>query len=412
MSILLYVSVAVASISLVSWLYLLLARGFFWRIDVYLDASGPGGGFPGPWPPVAAIVPARNEAAVLPDTLPALLAQDYPGELRVFLVDDRSSDGTGTAAEDLALSHVSGKPVTIVRGEALPDGWAGKVWAMHQGVRAAEAWEPEYFWFSDADIAPGPYVLQGLVSKAATSESELVSLIAQLHCRGIWEQFLVPAFVYFFTKLFPFRWVNDVGNRTAAAAGGCLLVRRQTLAGRGGLAAVAGAIIDDCALARLIKNAGDGTTRIWLGLGRDVRSVRAYDGLPEVWRMVARTAYTQLRYSIVRLAATIIAMLVIYGVPVAAVLGGALALGLTGDDRWYWLLAAGLGASTLASTTYLPMLRWYDTPPSFGLLLPLAGLVYTLMTIDSARRHWSGKGGAWKGRTYGPTKKSGLEKGA
>ena len=187
-------------------------------------------------------------------------------------------------------------------------------------------------------------------------------------------------------------------------------MRKQTLAGRGGLAAVADAIIDDCALARLIKNGGDGTTRIWLGLGRDVRSVRAYDGLPEVWRMVARTAYTQLRYSIVGLAATVIAMLVIYGVPVTAVLGGALALGLTGDDRWYWLLAAGLGACTLASTSYLPMLRWYDTPPSFGLLLPLAGLVYTLMTIDSARRHWSGEGGAWKGRTYGPPKKSGLKK--
>ena len=199
MLILLYVSVAVAAISLVSWLYLLLARGFFWRTDVYLDASGPCDYFPDPWPPVAAIVPARDEAAVLPNTLPALLAQDYPGELRVFLVDDRSSDGTGTAAEDLASSYVSGKPVTIVRGEALPDGWAGKVWAMHQGVRAAEAWDPEYFWFSDADIAPGPYVLQGLVYKAATSGSELVSVTAQLHCRGVWEQFLVPAFVYFFT---------------------------------------------------------------------------------------------------------------------------------------------------------------------------------------------------------------------
>ena len=407
MSILLFVSVAVAAVSLVSWLYLLLARGFFWRTDVYLDASGPDGDFSGPWPPVAAIVPARNEAAMLADTLPALLAQDYPGELRVFLVDDRSSDGTGTVAEDLASNQISRRPVTIVRGEPLPDGWTGKVWALDQGVRVAEARDPEYFWFSDADIAPGPYVLQGLVSKAATSGSELVSVIALLHCRGIWERFLVPAFVYFFAKLFPSRWVNDVGNRTAAAAGGCLLVRKQTLAGRGGLSAIAGAIIDDCALARLIKTPGDNTTRIWLGLSRDVRSVRAYDGLPEVWRMVARTAYTQLGYSILRLAATVIAMLVIYGVPAAAVVvGGALSLGLTGDDRWYWLLAAGLGAWTLASASYQPMLRLYETPPSFGLLLPLAGLVYTLMTIDSARRHWSGRGSAWKGRTYGPPKKS------
>ncbi len=407
MALLLYLSVAVGAASFLAWLYLVLARGNYWRADVFLDANVPTADALASWPRVAVIVPARNEAAVLPKTLPAVLAQDYPGELRVILVDDRSADNTGALAEEIASSHSSGRSLTVVQGTELPAGWAGKVWAMDQGVRAAAPWAPEYLWFTDADIAPGAHVLKALVSKAADSRSELVSLTAQLHCRGLWEQFLVPAFVYFFTKLFPFPWVNDTTNRTAAAAGGCLLVRSETLAARGGLHSIAGAIIDDCALARLIKRDGSVTSRIWLGLSRDVISIRAYDGPPEVWRMVARTAFAQLRYSAIMLAGTVLGMLVLYAVPMAATLGGAVALLLTGNEGWYWLLAAGLGAWTLASASYLPMLRWYDAPTFFGLALPLAGLVYTLMTVDSARQHWLGRGGAWKGRTYGRLEKDG-----
>ena len=366
------------------------------------------------WPGVAAIIPARNEAETLPQTLPTVLAQDYPGELMVYLVDDQSDDATAAIGRSLAQEFPAQefpaqesaqdraiRQVSVVEGSPLPSGWAGKVWAMEQGTQAARGQTPEYYWFTDADIAHGPAVLASLVGRAETTGAALVSVTARLHCDGAWERLLVPAFVYFFAKLFPFRWVNNRHNRTAAAAGGCILVERQSLEDAGGMASISHAIIDDCALARRIKHNAPGGRHIWLGLSQDVRSVRAYNGLPEVWRTVARTAYTQLGYSPLLLLGTIAGMGLVYGAPPAATGAGLAAVAVwPGTPLPLALMGLGLVGWCLMAGSYLPMLRWYQTPPVYAALLPLAGMLYTLMTADSARRHWQGRGGAWKGRSY------------
>ncbi len=399
MQLLLVISVGVSSFSFVAWLYLLLARGFFWRTDIHLDAGE--AGLSRAWPSVGIVVPARNEAGVLPQTLPTLLGQEYPGAIRVYLIDDQSSDGTTEAARNLADKSGSDRELTLIEGSPPPSGWTGKVWAMEQGVRAASLQHPDYLWLTDADIAHGPRILEALVAKAESEDIALVSLAAQLHCRGFWERLLVPAFIYFFAKLFPFRWVNDRDNSAAAAAGGCMLVRRESLETAGGLQSIANAIIDDCALARLIKGSRPGGTKIWLGLGHDIDSVRHYAGLWPFWGMVARTAYTQLRYSVALLFGTMVGMTLVYLVPLAALVGGRVALWVTGEyNLALSLVALGLAGLSLMFASYLPMLRWYRTSSLFALLLPLAALLYTMMTLDSARRHWQGRGGAWKGRTY------------
>ena len=402
MELLLIISVGVSSLSLLTWLYLLLARGFFWRTDVCLDAEA---GLSKPWPSVGVVVPARNEADVLPETLPTLLCQEYPGEFRVYLGDDQSSDGTADIVSNLAEQKGSNdsqdRELTLIEGSPLPPDWAGKVWAMEQGVSAASLQSPDYMWLTDADIAHSPRVLASLIVKAESNDASLVSVAAQLHCQGFWEHLLAPAFIYFFAKLFPFRWVNDRNNPIAAAAGGCMLVRRESLEAAGGLPSIANAIIDDCSLARLIKGGSPGGTTIWLGLSHDIQSVRPYAGLWPFWRMVARTAYTQLRYSPALLLGATVGMLLVYLVPLAALIGGRVALWVTGEyNLSLFLLALGLAALSLMFTSYLPMLQWYRTSKSFALLLPLAGLLYTMMTIDSARRHWQGKGGEWKERTH------------
>lgn len=398
MPLLLLISIGVTSASLMAWLYLLLARGSFWRTDISLTAADTSPNRD--WPSVGVVIPARDEAAVLPETLPTVLGQEYPGEMRVYLVDDQSRDCTASVARSLAEENGTPNVLTVVEGSPLPAGWAGKVWAMEQGVRAASRHLPDYVWLTDADIAHHPRILQALIVKAESDNASLVSLAAQLHCRGFWERLLVPAFIYFFAKLFPFRWVNDPNNPAAAAAGGCVLVRLEALKSAGGLERIASAIIDDCALAGLVKGHRRGV-KIWLGLSHDVISVRTYDGLWPFWGMVARTAYTQLRYSRAVLLGTMVGMTLVYIVPPAALIGGLVALWLTGEyNLSLALLALGLPALSLMFTSYLPMLQWYCTSRFFSLLLPVAALLYTLMTLDSARRHWQGRGGAWKGRTY------------
>ena len=409
MTLLLVISLAVAALSVSAWLYLVLARGLFWRTDISLDTVTLDRAGDRAWPRVAAIIPARNEAETLPQTLPTVLNQDYPGELLVYLVDDQSDDATATIGRSLSpeyLPQESGqdralRKISVVEGSPLPSGWAGKVWAMEQGTQAARAQTPEYYWFTDADIAHGPAVLASLVGRAETTGAALVSVTARLHCDGAWERLLVPAFVYFFAKLFPFRWVNDRHNPTAAAAGGCILLERQSLEASGGMASISNAIIDDCALARRIKHNAPGDRQIWLGLSQDVRSVRAYNGLPEVWRTVARTAYTQLGYSPLLLLGTIAGMGLVYGAPPAAAGAGlAAAAAWPGTPLPLALMGLGLVGWCLMAGSYLPMLRWYQTSPVYAALLPVAGMLYTLMTADSARRHWQGRGGAWKGRSY------------
>ncbi|MBD2104901.1 glycosyltransferase [Leptolyngbya sp. FACHB-261] len=363
-----------AAISALAWLWLLLFRGQFWRCDQHLEPSefsaSESTNESKTWPSVCAIVPARNEADVLPQTLPTLLQQDYPGPFQIILVDDRSEDGTGEVARSLD----SNGRLKVIQTEPLPSGWTGKLWAMHQGVAQAQA---EFLLFTDADIAHSPQSLRTLVSKAQKEKLDLVSLMVLLRVQTFWERLLIPAFVFFFQKLYPFRWANNPARATAAAAGGCVLLRCQSLMQAGGLQTISGALIDDCALAALIKRSGG---RVWLGLTRDVLSLRPYDTLSEIWNMVARTAFTQLDYSPWLLTGTVLGMVLLYLIPVLT-----------------------LGSWLLMSLAYWPTVRLYGSSPWWAFTLPLAGLLYTAMTIDSALRHWSGRGGAWKGRTYSLT---------
>ncbi|WP_218003677.1 glycosyltransferase [Actinomadura latina] len=361
--------------ALAGWLYLAFGHGAFWRTGPGLPERDD----PPEWPEVAAIVPARDEAAILPGTLPTLLAQEYPGVFRVLVVDDGSSDGTAETAAGLTEHVIS------ARGR--PEGWAGKVWAMSEGVRAAG--DPDFYLFTDADIAYEPGTVTRLVREAAGARRDLVSLMATLSVRTRWEKVVVPAFVYFFAQLYPFRRVTRDGARTAAAAGGCMLVRRAALDGAGGIAAIRDALIDDVAMGRLIKRAGG---RCRLDLSRDVVSRRPYPRLADLWMMIARSAYHQLRYSPALLAGTVLGLLLLYAAPPAATLTGALAARPVA-------LAAGAPAWAIMTLTYVPMLRFYGLSPLRALGLPAVALMYAAMTVDSARRHRAGRGGAWKGRT-------------
>ncbi len=391
----------IAAGSLAAWLWLLLGQGFFWRTDVRLPRTGPGGsGPPEPagWPSVAVVVPARDESAVLPASLPSLLAQDYPGPAEIFLIDDGSSDGTGKLARQLADGY-GGLPLTVDSpGEPGP-GWTGKLWAVRHGMALATtrlAADPkddggvDYLLLTDADIAHEPDSLRELVRAAEANGLDLVSQMARLRVATYWERLIVPAFVYFFAQLYPFRWVNRPRGRTAAAAGGCVLLRREAAERAGVPEAIRQSVIDDVALARVVKRSGG---RIWLGLADRVDSVRPYPRLGELWRMVSRSAYTQLRHNPLLLLVTVAGLAVVYLVPPAAVAAGAL------TERPA-PLAMGAAAWALMAGTYIPMLRYYRQTLWLAPLLPLTALLYLLMTVDSAVRHHLGQGATWKGRSY------------
>jgi len=393
------VLVGLAGASLLAWIGLLVGRGFFWWPSPRLEP--PGSDAEACERSVVAVIPARNEAEVLPETLPTVLSQDSPGRFRAVLVDDRSGDGTAAAARSAAEEASAEDRLVVIPGEPLPVGWAGKVWAMHQGVRASAvalgAPElPDFLWFTDADVAHEPWVLHALISRAEAGGLDLVSTMATLRVDSGWDRLLVPAFVYFFAKLYPFRFVNRCHRRDAGAAGGCILVRRSTFERAGGLAAIRSALIDDCALGRLIKRSGG---RIWLGFSTGVRSVRGYGSLSSVWEMVARSAYTQLRRSPLILTATILGMSFLYALPPIACVGGAVAtaFGLSGA-----LVAAVLGGAAwgLMAASFVPILRHHGVGPWTAPLLPVAGVLYSAMTLSSAWRHTKGRGGGWKGRTY------------
>lgn len=405
-AVLMLVAIVASLLAVIAWVYLLTGHGGYWRTDQRLPPLGTGGTRLAGWPDVIAVVPARNEAGVLPQTLPTLLAQDYPGRFAVVLVDDESSDRTAEVAIGLSQAQRADggsqppRSLQVVLGDPAPPGWAGKVWAMAQGVRAAG--EPEYLLFTDADIAYLPGTLTALVRAAQSGHRVLVSQMALLRADSFAERLLVPAFVYFFAMLYPFRRVNSRRSRTAAAAGGCMLVRREALAAAGGLDRIRGARIDDVALGRLLKNAAPGAC--WLGFTADVTSRRRYTELAEVWDMVARSAYTQLRYSAAALAGTVVGLAWLYLMPVAAALAGlALLIGGTGpgaaDQRAAWLAAAGLAGWALMSITYLPVLRLYRLSLLRAPALPLIAVLYAAMTVSSAWRHHTGRGGEWKGRT-------------
>jgi hopene-associated glycosyltransferase HpnB len=362
-----------AGLSCLVWLYLLACRGRFWQAGPILQPA-----VPGTYPPVAIVVPARDEAAVIGETLRSLLAQDYRGEVRVILVDDGSTDGTGALARGLHDARL-----LVLDGAPPPAGWSGKLWAVSQGIAAAD--DAELVLLTDADIVHAPQHLATLVAQAEGRGLDMVSEMVALACDSPAERALVPAFVYFFQLLYPFAWVNDPLRATAAAAGGTILIRRSALGRIGGIAAVRGALIDDVALARAVKRGG----RIWLGHSALARSVRPYPGFADIWRMVARTAYVQLRFSPVLLAATTLGMALTFLVPPFAALRGHGLACLLGLAAW-----AGMAAS------YLPTLRRFGRSPARAPILPAVALFYMAATIGSAIDHYRGRGVRWKQRAY------------
>jgi hopene-associated glycosyltransferase HpnB len=361
----------VGAASLVVWLYLLFGRGGFWRVD-----AAPILRLETPAKSVLAVIPARNEEAVVGRATQSLLQQNYPGSLRIVLVDDHSSDATVAAAG-------TDDRLTILEAGPLPQGWTGKLWAVSEGLARAAPLEPDYILLTDADIVHAPENVSGLVARAEAGNLDLVSYMVKLHCGTLAERALIPAFVFFFLKLYPPAWIAGGDSKTAGAAGGCMLIRRSALARIGGIAAIRGELIDDCALARAVKPGG----KIWMGLTGETRSIREYATFGEIHSMISRTAFTQLRHSILLLVGTIVGMAVIYLAPPLLI--------LTGDGV---AVFCGLAAWILMIASYLPTLRFYQRTLAWAPLLPVVALFYMIATVDSAIRYWSGRGGLWKGR--------------
>lgn len=373
---------AVAMLTLAIWLYLAFARGRFWTGTQVSDG---GASAQSRWPNVTAIVPARDEAAHVGEAIGSLLRQNYPGGWRIVLVDDQSSDGTAALARRAAAA-LSSERLTVVSGQPLPSGWSGKLWAVNQGVDLVGAANPapDYLLLTDADIVHQPHVVASLVAQSEQEGLVLNSRMAKLRCQSFAERSLVPAFIFFFQMLYPFAWVGSRDRATAAAAGGCMLVKTSALGNAGGIAAMRDALIDDCALAALLKQQGP----IRLSLTHDVLSVRPYLTFGEFGRMVSRSAYAQLDYSPLLLLATLAGMAMVYMTPVA------LALFADGSAR-----LLGVMSWAVMAMLFQPTLRLYKLSPAWGFALPAIALAYTWFTLNSAIQHVLGKGGMWKGRT-------------
>ena len=378
-------AIILGSVSAAIWLYLALFRGGFWLADQRLSAEYSQLDF---WPDVAIVIPARNEQAVIKRTLTSLQNQDYPGYLSIIVVDDNSEDRTVNE-----IKHSRNTKTELLQGRPLPEGWTGKLWALQQGIDEifSRGRSPTFLLLSDADIIHPQKSVQQLVLHAEESGLELVSLMVRLNCRSKWEVILIPAFVFFFQKLYPFPWINNPSSRAAGAAGGCVLIRTATLLQAGGLDRIKNQVIDDCALAHLIKPHGP----IWIGLTQEVISHRPYTSLKEIWNMVIRTAFDQLHHSASLLALSIICMILTYAVPPTVFVFGVISSN-------FLLIAIGSFASVIMMLCYIPTLRLYARSPIEALLLPVAALLYTLMTLDSAQRFWRHKNPTWKGRANQP----------
>lgn len=371
-------------LSLLVWGYLLLARGQFWRVQ----ENHPQKASQQP-ARIAVIIPARNEADVVGRAVTSLLQASGANTLHIFLVDDGSSDGTAQAAQDAAITTGRPEMLTVIAGQPLPPGWSGKLWAMQQGVERAREFQPDFFLFTDADVVHAPESLATLVSIAEEGSYDLASFMVKLHCDSPAEKFLIPAFVFFFFKLYPPNWVADPGHATAGAAGGCILIRPAALQAAGGIEAIRHEVIDDCALAARVKRSGG---RLWLGVTETTESIRPYDGFGGIGSMISRTAFNQLQHSVWLLLLAVVGMAVTYLLPPALVLFS------------HSKVPVALGAATwlLMAFSFLPVLHIYRLLPFWGLALPLIAVFYMGATVHSAYKYWAGHGGEWKGRVQDP----------
>jgi hopene-associated glycosyltransferase HpnB len=362
--------VSVSLLTFLIWVYLFFAHGRFWRSGPELPPA-----VPRECPDVDIVVPARDEAQTIAAVIASLLAQDYPGQYRVILVDDNSTDNTSALAGTAAN-------LLVIRGQPKPAGWSGKLWALRQGIAMSTA---PVLLFTDADIVHDPRHLSSLIARLLEPRVQMVSEMVRLNCESFAERALVPAFVYFFQMLYPFARVNDPRSRVAAAAGGTVLIRREALDGIGGIEAIKGALIDDVTLARAIKPTGP----IYLGHSALATSIRPYPKLADIWQMVSRTAFTQLRYSTLLLLLTLIGLALVWLFPIWAIV----------HDHGHHF-DYGVAAFTLAAVSYLPTLARYGQSKLFALTLPLIALFYMAATIGSALNHWLGRGASWKKRAY------------
>jgi hopene-associated glycosyltransferase HpnB len=366
----------VVLLSLLIWVYLILAHGRFWSSGPELPPITPG-----EFPDVDIVIPARDEAETIGPVIAALLAQDYAGRFRIFLVDDNSTDGTAQKAG-------TAPNLTILTGKPKAEGWSGKLWALSQGIAASSA---PVLLFADADIVHDPRHLSALVARLLEPRADMVSEMVRLNCTSLPERALVPAFVYFFQMLYPFARVNDPRSGVAAAAGGTVLIRREALERIGGIAAIRGALIDDVTLAKAVKNSGGAArTAIYLGHSGLAISIRPYPRWDDLWQMIARTAFTQLRYSALLLLLTLIGLTLVWLVPVWAILWAG-----------SWERVAGFATFVLAALSYQPTLRRYRCSPLWALALPLIAAFYMAATVGSALNYWLGRGARWKNRAYG-----------
>jgi hopene-associated glycosyltransferase HpnB len=374
------VVLAVAALSLAIWLYCVFLRGGYWRGDV-TDRIVPA--TPKAWPQIVAVIPARNEADTIASSLTSLLKQNYPGSFSIVLVDDNSEDATASIAQGLHGAAASQVPLTVLRGEPLPDHWTGKLWALHQGIAHANQDRPDFLLLTDADIVYEPDVVRELASLSVERGLVLTSLMAKLRCESFAERAFIPAFIYFFQMLYPFAWVNDPRRTVAAAAGGCMLVKADALAAAGGIAAIRDALIDDCSLAKLMKERGP----IRLSLTERVRSIRTSPTIADIHAMVARSAYAQLRYSPIWLVLTLFGMALTYWAPPLIALFGAGTARIPAFSAW-----------VLMSLSFWPTLRFYGLSGFWAPALPAIAAGYMAFTFSSALQHSLGQGGRWKGR--------------
>jgi len=369
-----------AAIPLAIWIYLLMARGHFWRVrEDDLEPKRLEN-----WPHVVAVVPARNEAATISQAISSLAKQDYPGEFSIIVVDDHSEDRTAALAQQVANEFGASRRVKIHSAAPLAPGWTGKLWALNDGISAASEKGVEFFWLTDADIEHAPDTLRRLVSRAEKESLDLASLMVLLQAKTFPERLLIPPFLYFFLMLYPPRWIADTNASTAAAAGGCILLRRNVLAPIGGMASIRGEVIDDCALARTVKRSGG---IIWMGLTRTSLSLRSYGSFAEIRDLIARTAFTQLHYSFLLLIATLAGLFVTF-------LLAWICFFILDDPGWLFASTA----ISIMTATYGATVRFYGLPWLWALTLPFAAIFYGYATLLSAVRYWLGRGGQWKGR--------------